>query len=343
MTVLFDKNLLRAGTDEGDIHFKDETCMAYDHDSHNYALSTTYDSCQTEMEAIGRYVVFSNVVTYNSQQPIPGTNITRDHALQISVRCELDRRQVLGESFLPITGKISLSEVGYGNFSLSLDRYTDQTFNEVVDDDQAEVGLGDPLYFAVNLMSVGGLAVFIEKCWATPTSYPNNRNNYTFLSDGCAEDPTLQILDHSSDPSFKPFIIDAFIFIGENPEVFVHCEVLVCDSDDPNSRCAQGCQSRVRRSGRQRRGTRSAPHLISNGPLSLSRAHANSENVDQMSSSNSFDIQTMGMAVGVAIGAVVVFVCLAVVMAIGFIFLRTFRRGDHRGYRRINVSEDSED
>ncbi|XP_071477174.1 ZP domain-containing protein-like [Diadema antillarum] len=287
-----------------------------------------------------RYVVFSNVVTYNSQQPILGTNITREHALQISVRCELDRRQVLGESFLPITGKISLWEVGYGNFSLSLDRYTDQTFNEVVVDDQAEVGLGDPLYFAGNLMSVGGLAVFIEKCWATPTPYPNNRKSYTFLSDGCAEDPTLQILYHS-DPSFQPFIIDAFTFIEENPEVFVHCEVLVCDSDDPTSRCVQGCQSRVRRSGRQRRGTRSAPHLISNGPLSLKSARS-SEN-DEQTSSSSFEIQPMGLAVGVAIGAVVVFACLAVVMAIGVIFLRTFRRRDHRGYRRINVNEDSED
>ncbi|XP_071477520.1 uncharacterized protein, partial [Diadema antillarum] len=269
MTVFIDKSLL-SDDSANNVHFEDETCGSFDYDPKYVALNTSYDMCRTKMTVTDDKIIYSNVVTYYSAQAINGTDITRDKNLQVSVQCELDRRQLLEENYLTVTGVISYREAGFGNFSLSLARYRDDSFDSPIVDDQSEVELGDPLYFAVELLSVRGLAVFIENCWATPTPYPNSHKRYAFLTDGCEEDPTLEIIDHS-DPSFQPFIIEAFTFIKENPEVFIHCQVLVCDNEDPTSRCFQGCQSRDRRSVRQPRGTRSAPHLISNGPLFLRR------------------------------------------------------------------------
>ncbi|XP_071509550.1 ZP domain-containing protein-like [Diadema antillarum] len=331
MTVLIDKKLIQEGN-ENNVHFEDQSCSGFEYDSRTVALYTTYDMCLTKMTVTDDKVIYSNLVTYYSAQAINGTVITRDKNLQISVQCELDRRQLLEESYLPVIGVITYNEAGLGNFSLSLDRYRDDSFDASITGDQSEVELGDPLYFAVELMSVGGLAVFIENCWATPTPYPNGNKRYVFLADGCAEDPTLQILYHS-DSSFQPFIIDAFTFIEENPEVFIHCEVLVCDSDDPTSRCAQGCQSRRRRSGRQSRGTRSASHLISNGPLSLRREGISGTD------EHPAGFQFTGLMVGAAGGAAVVLVCMMVFAVAVFVFVKSYQRPAPGGYLRLPVDD----
>ena len=129
-------------------------------------------------------IIYSNVITYSTPQPINNTDITRDNILQIPVRCHLDRDRLLGEYFVPRIGIISFIEEGYGNFTLGLNRYPDQFFNHPVVNRDAEIILGEPLYFAVNLTSVNGLTVFPENCWATPTANPNDRKIYSFIDKG---------------------------------------------------------------------------------------------------------------------------------------------------------------
>ncbi|XP_071491430.1 oncoprotein-induced transcript 3 protein-like [Diadema antillarum] len=331
MTVLIDKSLLLDGS-VNNVHFEDDTCNGFDHDAQTVALYTSYDTCGTKMTVTDDKIIYSNLVTYYSAQEINGTVITRDKNLQISVRCELNRRRLLEKSYLPLIGLITYTEAGLGNFSLSLDRYRDDSFDAPITDYQSEVRLGDPLYFAVDLLSVGGLTVFIENCWATPTPYPNDNKRYVFLTDGCEEDPTLQIISYHRDPSFQPFIIDAFTFIEENPEVFIHCEVLVCDSDDPTSRCVQGCQSRVRRNGHEKpRGSRSAPHLISNGPLSLLRD--DTIHMDDQPAGAQFSY----LMIGAVVGASVAVGCMMVVMVTVFLFVKSYRGPARGGYQRLRV------
>lgn len=45
----------------------------------------------------------------------------------------------------------------------------------------------------------------------------------------------------------RRFSVEAFKFIGENPFVFIHCLMRICNASDPNSRCAKGCQQEIRR------------------------------------------------------------------------------------------------
>ncbi|XP_072172634.1 ZP domain-containing protein-like [Diadema setosum] len=335
MTVFIDKSLL-SDDSANNVHFEDETCGSFDYDPEYVALNTSYDMCRTKMMVTDDKIIYSNVVTYYSAQAINGTDITRDKNLQVSVQCELDRRQLLEENYLTVTGVISYREAGFGNFSLSLARYRDDSFDSPIVDDQSEVELGDPLYFAVELLSVRGLAVFIENCWATPTPYPNSHKRYAFLTDGCEEDPTLEIIDHS-DPSFQPFIIEAFTFIKENPEVFIHCQVLVCDNEDPTSRCVQGCQSRNRRSVRQPRGTKSAPHLISNGPLFLRR-----DGTSHMED-NPQGAQFNYLIIGAVVGSSVAVGFMMVVLIAVFVIVKSVRGRARGDYERLRMdAKDSE-
>ena len=72
----------------------------------------------------------------------------------------------------------------------------------------------------------------------------------------------------SNDKRRERFSLEAFKFLGNNPFVYMHCKVKVCDADDPNSRCAQGClrNSRRRRSLYTQE-TNDEEYLLAQGPF----------------------------------------------------------------------------
>ncbi|XP_072176742.1 oncoprotein-induced transcript 3 protein-like [Diadema setosum] len=267
MTVFLDKSLLENHGVASDVHFEDQSCNGYDYSSQYVAVTTRYNDCDTQSEQTDAVIKYSNVVTYFKPTGENGSLITRDFRLKIPVTCELNRRSLLGSSFKPKLGVVKFTEIGYGNFSLSLSRFSDDSFSAPSSDLEALVLLGEKLYFAVNLTAVTDITLMTDRCWATPDVYPMNPTAYTFIKDGCAEDSTVDFYN-SMGALFKGFSIEAFAFIGEYPEVYLHCDILVCDNTDPNSRCAQGCVHRSRRSASGSRGTSSKPHTISNGPLS---------------------------------------------------------------------------
>lgn len=63
---------------------------------------------------------------------------------------------------------------------------------------------------------------------------------FIFFSFRCIVDSTTQT-ELSPSPHKQRFSVAAFEFIGKFPFVYLHCSVVVCKADDPNSRCAQGC------------------------------------------------------------------------------------------------------
>ena len=65
------------------------------------------------------------------------------------------------------------------------------------------------------------------------------------------------------------FGLEAFEFVDQ-PFVFVHCHVIVCNATDPQSRCARGCEKKPR----LRRESEVQHHKIyslAQGPITLDR------------------------------------------------------------------------
>ena len=65
----------------------------------------------------------------------------------------------------------------------------------------------------------------------------------------CAVDDTLKFHPRP-DPQSQRFSLEAFQYVSKHPYVFLHCKVQICNATDQNSRCAQGCVKRGRRSVR---------------------------------------------------------------------------------------------
>ena len=78
-------------------------------------------------------------------------------------------------------------------------------------------------------------------------------------------DETTNIMK-SSVGTFR-FTTESFKFIAKHPFLFVHCQIRVCDSTDPKSRCAQGCL----RGDRRRRDvtTDDKIYSLAQGPLTF--------------------------------------------------------------------------
>eukprot|EP00057_Strongylocentrotus_purpuratus_P010220 XP_011664694.1 PREDICTED: deleted in malignant brain tumors 1 protein [Strongylocentrotus purpuratus] len=333
MTLIMDRTLLEISDDARDVHFKDESCVGYDHDSQHVAITTMYDRCGTTQEQDDDYIIFTNMVTFYKPRPENGTNelITREHYIHIPVTCYLERTQVLEESFLPKGDLYVPGEKGYGEFSLNLDRYTNSGFYQPAND-SGEVTLGTPLYFGVRLTSVANLTLLIESCWATSSPNPRDDHRYDIIENGCAVDSTTVIYNWASS-TFKRFSIDAFTFIGDYDKVYVHCSILICDNNDSGTRCAQGCLARARRS-LQSTGSRSKPHTITNGPLS----DASRSQRDMLLDSVDDGPESHDSLMIVAVSALCVLIALTVIMVL--LLVRTRRpRPEQIGYRRVGVTE----
>ena len=70
----------------------------------------------------------------------------------------------------------------------------------------------------------------------------------------------------TADKRMQKFKLEAFSFIGDHQFVYMHCKVLICNASDPNSRCAQGCVNRAKRS-LMTQGSRNEEVHLSQGPF----------------------------------------------------------------------------
>ena len=94
--------------------------------------------------------------------------------------------------------------------------------------------------------------------------------NYCVFLDRCKVDDTLSFHPRP-DPQSQRFSLEAFQYVSQQPFVFFHCRVKICNETDPNSRCTQGCLSRKRRSLKTLPGTADDVYPLAQGPLTLSR------------------------------------------------------------------------
>ncbi|XP_072175201.1 oncoprotein-induced transcript 3 protein-like [Diadema setosum] len=295
MTLIMARHLLEPGDNATDVHFVDESCTGYDHDEEHVAITTRFDRCGTTQEQEADDIVYSNIVTYYQPSPVTAGSpvVTREHYLHIPVKCKLDRERVLTEMFTPQLGEIVIEEVGFGEFTLSLQRYKNESFLAEADDTEL-VHLGIPLYFGARLRSVAGLTLLIESCWATPYSNPLDSLKYELIEDGCAKEHTVALYIDMT-PAFK-----GFRTLSLSSESIVSAE----------SRCAQGCVSRRRRET-TRAGSQSSPHTLSVGPL---RAAADTSHLTDDNAGTSSVAMTM-MTVSSTCAAVLLLVILVLLVS----------------------------
>lgn len=73
----------------------------------------------------------------------------------------------------------------FGNFSFEMDLYKTEEYKEAIEEYPLDVQLNEWMYIQTSVKSNDSkLALFNDKCWATPSSDANDKENYVLLEKG---------------------------------------------------------------------------------------------------------------------------------------------------------------
>ncbi|XP_030838407.1 CUB and zona pellucida-like domain-containing protein 1 [Strongylocentrotus purpuratus] len=253
-------------------------------------------------------ITFTNVITYAKPGSEDGTEITREYHMQVRVECCLEKEAIISGSFRPQLGEVSFSDKGSGEFSLRLERFQTGAFGDLEVDTASAVLQEDDLFFAVGLESVQDVGMFIDRCWATTKQDSDTDPQHSLISSGCPEDDTVAI-NRSLGLHREGFSFEAFAFVGDYTEVYIHCSVKVCGAAKAQSFRDAGCPSESPPPDRKRRSwSVMSTQTISNGPIHIRRSTSDMATND-LSAYNPFAMLLIGMiatlvVVGIMIGVV---------------------------------------
>ncbi|XP_071949697.1 uncharacterized protein [Antedon mediterranea] len=251
MTVYIHRSIL-ADVSSRRLHLHDPICRGRDLNETHVILQTGYNECGTVIRAKSDNIaMYRNTIRDRPRSEKGASKITRDvRHLEIKVICEMESEGLTHGHFLPKMAKktyVAKSE-GRSNFTFQMFDAPDYSRRVSLNEYPAQVAMRQRMYFSAKARDPSK-RILIETCKATPTSVPGSRANqlFEFVKDGCLVDSTMKT-EYSPSISEQRFSMESFSFMfhGLHGEVFLSCQVLICDPTERFSRCSQGCSSDVR-------------------------------------------------------------------------------------------------
>ncbi|XP_075924761.1 uncharacterized protein LOC142925594 [Petromyzon marinus] len=288
--------LSELGLSPSDVHLEDPSCRGSISGQY-LVLHTDLLGCGSTLETHDSSIVYSNTA-YGF---VAGT---RAKKLRIPMHCYLGAEGRVIASFAPRV----YDKYSSGTFDLSIAIYTSQAFSQAVRAYPFEVDLGAPIYAEVLLNSYdNSLQLLLETCKASPNPGATDSESYIIIRDGCQVDPSYATYS-SGDEKRQHFSFQSVEFFSGS-QVYLECNVRVCNISDVSSRCRRGCV-RSKRSVRDLVSPENrAEHKVdlSQGPVLLRKTRQ----VSGLSSS------TLGLVYALAAVLTVAAVCMAVVRLYG--------------------------
>uniref|UniRef100_A0A803JX65 ZP domain-containing protein n=1 Tax=Xenopus tropicalis TaxID=8364 RepID=A0A803JX65_XENTR len=213
-----------------DVHLQDPHCLGLQ-EGNTIIINIPFNRCGSNVHIKDGKTVYTNTI-YGT---VPGTSI---HRIEVPVKCEMDMNETLGLSFHPkVTDVVSQS-----HYNVSMRFYQTDEFTDLVTTFPHEVDLHGSLHLQLKVESDDtNLQILVEQCKASP-SLEEREKGYSIIQHGCPLDSTLQ--NHPvPDQRMKQYSFHVFKF---NPfqEVYLFCNVIICDNQTAPNRCTQGCITR---------------------------------------------------------------------------------------------------
>ncbi|CAH3173409.1 unnamed protein product [Porites lobata] len=265
MSITIPKPLLK-GMDREHIRLLDPKCGATENATH-FTLTTALTKCNTTRRHTKSSIVYSNTVL---EIPLKNNDIiTRVREIEIPFSCYYsNKRTATAVGMRPENRKLVFSEKGEGNFTIVLELFHNKRFvkSYSASDYPLSFKLRQLMFFQAKVQSKDKrLSILAKKCFATPTPDQKNPKKHFIMDNGCPVDDTLEL--YSSPTGTFRFGLEAFEFVDQ-PFVFVHCHVIVCNATDRQSRCARGCEKKPRL---RREVQHHEIYSLAQGPITLDR------------------------------------------------------------------------
>ncbi|XP_010137538.1 PREDICTED: CUB and zona pellucida-like domain-containing protein 1 [Buceros rhinoceros silvestris] len=239
MKIVLSKSYLASlGYNETHLQLNDPSCRPVVTES--VIFSFPLASCGTTKKDEGHSITYTNIVTLFAT----GNIITRQKSIQIIAKCRMENNSTLEVIYVTQNNTIQ-NTTAAGRYNVSMAFYDSDSFSTPVHQFPYYVELNQTLFAQVSLYSTDpNLLVFVDTCTASPQPDFGSLT-YDLIRSGCNKDDT--VVTYPPREHYGRFKFNAFRFLRGSPSVYLQCDILICDSKSPSSRCTEGCVSRHKR------------------------------------------------------------------------------------------------
>ncbi|PIK41295.1 zona pellucida domain-containing protein 1 [Apostichopus japonicus] len=307
------------------------------------SLNSSLTECGTEYTDNATHSFYTNSVVNHDGN----TNMIVEYlSLQIPISCDYDRSKKLLSHFVTISDYIMKREKGEFVYDFAI--YTDISYTVKYNKYPVETHLGTNLFFRSELLrAADNLEIHLRSCRATPSPNYEDSLVYEFIKDGCgANSAAVRVLKPHKQTQ-ADFELTSFRFrqdLGsEFSQVWIHCEVIVCDVNDAYSECHAEAAKRTR----YRRSIKESDQKVkrvTRGPILLD---GNDENAEKslLSVKTSVNNEEGGSAndmpsVFTTALSVIFIIMVMTLMTMGVALHRVMRRLNYKGYEALSNGTD---
>lgn len=240
------------GLDTNVTHLEDEACVPVYKDDSKAVFRFGLEECKTKHEDDGKMVSYSNRIIAVVRDVVDEADITRKSTRILPFKCSYKKKTLLSKvSYSPRYVQVVTDAENYGNFTYLMNMYTDKENSKKVEKFPLLVGISQRLYISLKVQSGDSdLSLFPDECKATPSTEYNAKPDHKMIEQGCLRDRYLEYEYEKS--AYQNFSFVAFRFKKGYDDVYIHCKLTVCRSDDEKSKCDSGCQEEGNQSRRKR-------------------------------------------------------------------------------------------
>ncbi|XP_061314544.1 CUB and zona pellucida-like domain-containing protein 1 [Pezoporus flaviventris] len=240
MKIVLNRSYLASlGYNETHIQVNDPSCSPVITDD-SVIFSFPLASCGTTKKDDGHSITYTNIISLSAT----GNIITRQKSVLIIVKCKLENNSTLEVVYIT-EDNIIQNTTAVGRYNVSMSFYDSGSFSEPIHQSPYYVDLNQTLFAQVSLHSTDpNLLVFIDTCVASPEADFGSLT-YDLIRSGCNKDDT--VVTYPPVEHYARFKFNAFKFLQSFASVYLQCDILICDSNNTNTRCTQGCISRQKR------------------------------------------------------------------------------------------------
>ncbi|XP_043946477.1 uromodulin-like [Protopterus annectens] len=252
MKVSFRKCYLESmGYVTANVTLRDRTCAGFRDINRNNkstislvtAARTGY--CSTQLTKNATHAVYGNVVYLPSRSTVTDV-IVRDKDTYVSYSCTypLDMQISLSSSLNPIISSTNISVGGTATYTLKMALYQYPNFTLPYEGPSISLGRDAMLYVGllVDDAERSQFILLMRNCYGTPTRDPAHPVKYFIIKNSCPnkQDATISVIENGVSLQGK-WQLQIFKFFGDYPQVYFHCEVVLCDPSA--GLCAPNCNN----------------------------------------------------------------------------------------------------
>ncbi|XP_059212233.1 uncharacterized protein LOC131990981 [Centropristis striata] len=276
----------------GQLTLRDPACSpSYSNDQYAYFVFTV-NSCGTTRKFLHNMMMYENEISLPDELEGKRNSNAEEPEYELKVFCyyDISTNQAVAFHTRPRRSE-PYAENSKGELQVEIRLATDDSYSTFHRfDDPIAKYLQQPLYFEVELMRSLNPEVSLElvNCWATLEDDRTSLPRWDLLVNGCPnpKDPN-HVIFHPVLPdtrvqhptNVKRFEVPMFAFAKDqdnlNDQVFVHCDVVVCDPRNPMDRaCYRQCSNQDNRIKGQKRAVSDGDSFIpvSSGPILITKS-----------------------------------------------------------------------